>query len=175
MKNWLALGNDDIKICINISSCELNDPEVVRKIEEVANSYDVPNNLIEIEITERTVANIPEDVLNRLKELGFLLVLDDFGTGYSSLSYFGKLPVDYLKLDKSFISNLGEWKTRTLVETVINLSHSFNVGVVGEGIECKENLEILKSLNCDYIQGYYFYKPMAEEEIEKIILENARK
>lgn len=169
LKEWMAMGNDEIKICINLSSCELNDPDIIKQIEEVSNSYNVPNNLIELEITERTVINIPENALKKLKDLRFLIVLDDFGTGYSSLSYFGKLPVDILKLDKSFISNIKDWKTKTLVETVINLSHNFNVEVVGEGIETKKDLEILKKLNCDYIQGYYFYKPMSKEEIEKIL------
>lgn len=170
LKEWISMGNDEIKICINLSSCELNDPDIIKQIEEVSKLYDVPNNLVEIEVTERAVINIREKALNKLKDLGFLVVLDDFGTGYSSLSYFGKFPVDILKLDKSFLSDITNWKTKTLVETVINLSHSFNVKVVGEGIETKEDLEILKSLNCDYIQGYYFYKPMSKEEIEKIII-----
>jgi EAL domain-containing protein (putative c-di-GMP-specific phosphodiesterase class I) len=169
LERWCKEGHNCIKICVNISPCELNDPEIINEIEEIANSYNVPNNLIEFEITERTVANVPEEIMDRLKKLGFWLVLDDFGTGYSSLSYFGRLPVDILKLDKSFISDINKWKTRTLVETVINLSHEFDVEVVAEGIENEDHLEILRELKCDYIQGYYFYKPMAEEKLLKLL------
>ncbi|MFW5891199.1 MAG: putative bifunctional diguanylate cyclase/phosphodiesterase, partial [bacterium] len=154
------------KVCINISSIELNDPDVIDKIVETANSYSISNNLIEFEITERTFDKVSIDILYKLKDLGFLIVLDDFGTGYSSLSYFGKLPIDILKLDKSFIDEIKHWKTRTIVETIITLSHKFGVEVVGEGVETKEQLEILRDQGCDYIQGYYFYKPMPAEELD---------
>ena len=170
LKRWISLNYREIKICVNISSIELNDPEIIRKIEEISNYYTVPNNLIELEITESSFANISKGVLNKLKELGFLINLDDFGTGYSSLNYFGRFPIDILKLDKTFIDNINEWKTKALVETVINLSHRFGIEVVAEGVENKTQLNILRKLSCDYIQGYYFYKPLSIKELENLFV-----
>jgi len=174
LNKWIKLGFEEIKICVNISSIELNDPEIISNIEEISNSYTVPNNLIEFEITERSFADVPENVLYKLKELGFLINLDDFGTGYSSLSYFGRLPIDILKLDKTFIDNIDKWKTRTLVKTVIDLSHKFGVEVVAEGVEDKSQLTVLKKLSCDYIQGYYFYKPMHQKELEHLLAKQSK-
>lgn len=169
LKKWQNLmPNNDFKICMNISSVELNDTKIINKIENIADSFSVPNRFIEFEITERSFSEVPDKVISKLKEMDFKIILDDFGTGYSSLSYFGRLQADIVKLDKSFIDDIDQWRNKALVETVINLSHKFDVEVVGEGVETKEQLEILRDLNCDYIQGFYFYKPMPIEKIEKI-------
>ncbi|MFW5891247.1 MAG: putative bifunctional diguanylate cyclase/phosphodiesterase [bacterium] len=169
LKSWQKSGLSDIKMCINISLIELNDPEILNNIKFIADSYFIDNSLIEFEITERSFIEISEDTLNKLKEMGFSIALDDFGTGYSSLSVLNELSIDLLKLDKSFIDKIDKEKTRMLVEGVINISHRLGLKVVAEGVEKKEQLDILKELSCDYIQGYYFYRPMSKNKIENLL------
>ncbi len=169
LKSWQQNALNEIKISINISLMELNDPEVLKNIKYIADSYAVDNSLIEFEITERSFIELSEAILEELKEMGFSIALDDFGTGYSSLGFLNKLSIDLLKLDKSFIDNIDVEKTRMLVEGVIDISHRLGLEVVAEGVENKEQLEILKTLSCDYIQGYYFYRPMSIINIEKLL------
>lgn len=174
LKSWTEKNHRCPYMCVNFSSIELNDPNIIDKMEKIANLYSMPNNFIEVEITERTFGNISVDELYRLKEIGFLITLDDFGTGYSGLSYFEKFPIDILKIDKSFFDRIEKKKTRVIVEAITDVSHKLDTRVVAEGIETKEQLEIAKDLDCDYIQGYYFYKPMACEEIEKLISKSSK-
>ena len=169
LKSWQKNDLNDIKMCINISLIELNDPKILKNIKYIADSYSIDNSLIEFEITERSFIELSENVLDNLKEMGFSIALDDFGTGYSSLGFLNKLSIDLLKLDKSFIDNINVEKTKMLVEGVIDISHRLGLEVVAEGVENKEQLEILKTLSCDYIQGYYFYKPMSKRSIEKLL------
>lgn len=160
----------NFKICINISLIELKDSEIIKEIKIIANKYkNIPNKLIEFEITERAFAEISTDILTELKNMGFSLALDDFGTGYSSLNFLHKEPIDILKIDKSFIDNIDTKKTNLLLKAIINLSHDLNLKVVAEGIETKKQYEKIKSLNCDYAQGFYFYKPLLAKEITKIL------
>ncbi|RCW57335.1 bifunctional diguanylate cyclase/phosphodiesterase [Halanaerobium sp. ST460_2HS_T2] len=169
LKLWKEKGLTNIKICINISLSELNDQEIIKNIKYIADAYSIDNSLIEFEITERSFTEIKRETLDELKNMGFSIALDDFGTGYSSLSFLNELSIDVLKLDKSFIDNITEEKTKMLVRGIIEISHNLNIKVVAEGAEVKEQLEILKELNCDYIQGYYYYRPMAKNKIEKLL------
>jgi EAL domain-containing protein (putative c-di-GMP-specific phosphodiesterase class I) len=133
--------------------------------------------LIEFEITENALLDNRSDTiktLNELKDLDFSIALDDFGIGYSSLSYLSRLPIDTLKIDKSFIGKFSDSKNMILIDSIINLSHKMNLKVIAEGIENSEQLEIMKKLNCDEIQGYYFHKPLPVDQFEKIIEENGR-
>jgi EAL domain-containing protein (putative c-di-GMP-specific phosphodiesterase class I) len=159
----------DIKVGINISLIELNDPKILNNIKYIADSYSIDNSMIEFEITERSFIEISEEILDEIKNMGFSIALDDFGTGYSSLSFLNKLAIDILKLDKTFIDKVNETKTRKLVDGVIKISHDLGLKVVAEGVENKDQLEILKDLKCDYIQGYYFYRPMLRNNVEKLI------
>ncbi len=119
---------------------------------------------ITVEITERLLTKDTDkvlDVLNKLKEYGVTIAIDDFGTGYSSLSYLTKFPIDILKVDQSFIHNLGkDPRSSTLVEAVISLSHKLSLLVVAEGVETLDQVEQLSAWDCHFAQGYYFYKPM---------------
>lgn len=169
LKSWQNKGLSSIKMCINISLVELNDPHILENIKYIADSYSIDNSLVEFEITERSFIEISNKNLDKLKKMGFSIALDDFGTGYSSLSFLNKLAVDILKLDKSFIEKITEEKTKMLVEGIINISHDLEIKVVAEGVEHKEQLQILKELNCDYIQGYYFYRPMKKDEVQKLL------
>ena len=169
LKNWQKNDFAEIKMCINISLIELNDPEILKNIKFIADSYLIDNSLIEFEITERSFIEISEDILDELKDMGFTIALDDFGTGYSSLSFLNELSIDLLKLDKSFIDKIDEENSKMLVDGVIDISHRLGLEVVAEGVENKEQLDILKELSCDYIQGYYFYRPMSKKDIEMVL------
>jgi EAL domain-containing protein (putative c-di-GMP-specific phosphodiesterase class I) len=128
---------------------------------------------IELEITESSILENPKltiNLLQQIKALGFYISMDDFGTGYSSLSYLKNLPIDKLKIDKSFITNIqNEPKNQTIVKTVIFLAKELGIYVLAEGAETQEEVDFLVENKIDSIQGYYYAKPMPLNEIEKML------
>lgn len=171
-KALLKAGYDFQRISINISTVQLLEENLINNIKEAMDSTALEAKYIEFEVTESVLINDKEEsiaVLSKLKEMGFNIALDDFGTGYSSLSYLKILPVDVLKIDKSFIDNLTtEPRTKALIKSIIELSHNLGIEVVAEGVECYEQLSLLKNVSCDIIQGYYFSKPLPYEEVRSI-------
>lgn len=170
----ISLKSDKrFKMAINLSEVQIRDEEIVDFIYNLLKKYDLEANYIEFEITESIIMKSPEkniNTLEKLKELGVTLALDDFGTGYSSLSYLRNLPIDVLKIDKSFIDGiLIEEKSEYIINSIIELSHYLNLIVVAEGVETKEQLEYLKKINCDIMQGYYFSKPIEFEKVLQMI------
>ena len=123
----------------------------------------VENDKIELEITENVMIQgfeQIEKIVNDLRQQGFKVSLDDFGTGYSSLSYISKIPIDILKIDKSFIDNItGNKSAKVMIESIINIARAYSMSVVAEGVETKEQVEMLTSLGCDIVQGYYYSRP----------------
>ncbi len=112
------------------------------------------------------------NVLNVLGEIGFGLAVDDFGTGYSSLSQLKRLPVDTLKVDKIFVDGIDDQsETFSITSAIIDMAHALGLRVTAEGVETKQQLEFLKDLKCDKIQGYYFYKPMSVDEFRVLCLQ----
>ena len=158
---------------INISDIQLRDEGFISFVSEMLEKYNIPPKYIEFEITEgvimqSVVKNI--ELLIELKRLGVSIALDDFGTGYSSLSYLKRLPIDVLKIDKSFVDGIGvDEKSEYIAESIIKLSHSLNLKVVAEGVETKEQLGYLNKMKCDIAQGYYFSKPEKFEIIKEMI------
>lgn len=142
-------------------------------IEKSVKEFDVSYENIIVEITETTVIEDFEQtlkILERMKALGLRIAFDDFGTGYSSLNYLTKLPVDILKVDKSFVQLIHEKEeTMDLIEAIAAIAKSRKLDLVFEGVETKEQLEYLKNLDCRFVQGYYFYKPLNKEELNEII------
>ncbi len=126
-------------------------------------------NLINIEITERMVMNnidIAITILKRLKDNGIGISIDDFGTGYSSLSYLAKLPVDFVKIDLSFVKRmLEDNKVLSVVKTIVYLAKELGMKTIAEGVENEKQIEMLKGIGCDYLQGFYFSKPIPKEKI----------
>lgn len=161
----LKHGYIDFNIALNLSEIQLRDSEIINDFIDITNAYNVPPKYIEIEITESLLMKSIDkniEVLVRLKELGFSIVLDDFGTGYSSLNYLTRLPIDVLKIDRSFVNDLLESsKSRCIVEKIIELSHNLGIKVVAEGVEEKDQVEYLRSILCDFVQGYYYSKPIS--------------
>lgn len=180
MKEWKEKGLNTYPISINLSRAEVNDKNLVNVVTSVREKYGVNAELIEIEITESSVANNEEQLfllMNELRDSGFRLSMDDFGTGYSSLSQLMKMPIDYLKLDKSFIDNCTtddeENKTDKFIANVIRIAKDINCKVVAEGVETKEQRDTLLKAGCDIIQGYYYAKPMPINEYEELLKKDA--
>lgn len=170
VKKLLDDGYDDFKVAINLSELQLRYNTVINDFEDLLKKYKIPLKYIEVEITESILMksfNKNVNILNAVKELGVSIALDDFGTGYSSLNYLTRLPIDILKIDRSFIVDiLHNEKVRCIVENIIELSHKLGIEVIAEGVENFEQVKVLKEINCDKIQGYYFSKPDKLENIK---------
>ena len=153
-----------IPISINQSRILILNPDYVKNIEKMIQRYDVPVENIEIEITETVFLNEKEqviEIINRLKEIGVMLAMDDFGSGYSSLNVLKDVPFDVLKIDREFFSESNTSFTSILIlEKIIEMSKAMGIRVVCEGVETTEQIDILRDIGCDLVQGYYYGRPM---------------
>lgn len=174
IKEWQGRGCQCVPIAVNISARQFENADILGTIDKVIEEADIKSDLIEIEITE-TMAMADFDyavkILEGLKKRGIKVSLDDFGTGYSSLNYLKKLPINRVKIDKSFVNDLNSGACEEVIaEAVINIAHSMNLSVIAEGIENEKQLEFLKQKDCDIAQGYLFSKPVPNVEVEKLIV-----
>lgn len=163
-------GEDAVhRVSVNLSVAQLRRPEFISEVQQVLRETQVPPELLWLEVTESLVIDDPESAircLEALHGLGLRLMLDDFGTGYSSLSYLQKLPLSGLKIDRAFVQQLGEAsKELDIVRMITALAHRLGLIVVAEGVETAEQLAPLKSIDCDFVQGYYHGKPQAPSEL----------
>ena len=167
---WKLSNQKPIMISVNISSKTFETKKFVPNFIDILNKYDVDPTLIQLEMTERMVIkNVEESILKlkALRKMGIRIAIDDFGIGYSSLSYIVRLPIDCVKIDKSFVQNMETSKeAKSIVATIINLCKILDLNVVAEGIESQLDLEYLRMNQCDIGQGYYFSKPVDIHEIE---------
>ena len=170
IKYLLSQGYDNFKIAVNLSEVQLREGDLLGYINSLVEEFEVSPKYIEIEITESMIMKSVDrniEYLLEIKKLGASIALDDFGTGYSSLNHLTKLPIDVLKIDRSFVIDMFENdKSRYIVEKIIQLSHKLGITVVAEGVEEKEQVDYLKSIECDTVQGYYYSKP---ENFENVI------
>lgn len=161
--------NFEFKISINLSQVQIQESGLIQFIKDRIKFYNIEPKFIEFEITESAIMKNPSNSINVLKELkriGFSISLDDFGTGYSSLNYLKIIPLDVVKIDKSFIDDIGiDNRNECIIEKIIELSHALNLKVVAEGVENKEQVEYLERVQCDILQGYYFSKPLEYNEL----------
>jgi len=169
-------GRRVIPVSINFSLYEFYMPNFIDDIIEIIDENRVAHNLIEIEITETTSQSNPFlsiSLLKRLKEKGLRVAMDDFGIGYSNFANLKKMPFDTIKIDKSFIDELCvDNKTREVVKLLVGLCHANGMEAVAEGVDSPEQVEELKRLNCDTIQGYFYSKPISKAALEKFLLDN---
>ncbi|MFR2890539.1 MAG: putative bifunctional diguanylate cyclase/phosphodiesterase, partial [Clostridium butyricum] len=166
-------GYSNFKIAVNLSEVQFQEEIVVSDLKRLIKKYHISTRHLEVEITESMFMKSFESnlkVLEEIKKMGITIALDDFGTGYSSLSYLTKLPIDVLKIDRSFIIDLClNPKEKCMVENIVRLSHQLGIEVVAEGVEEEEQAEYLKAISCDFVQGYYFSNPKSFDEILNII------
>ncbi len=164
VKMWHEQKVNDISIAINISQGQIMDDDFVIRTMKIIRESNLDPRYIEFEITETMLSGDSEDTmkkLNQLKDFGISISLDDFGTGYSSFNSIHELPIELLKIDKSLMDNVFKVKkTKVMLESIINLAHKLDLKVIAEGVEHEEQVAMLRSLNCDLIQGYFYSKPL---------------
>jgi diguanylate cyclase (GGDEF)-like protein len=177
LKLWqIELGRDDLYVSCNLFGNHFFSTTLVDDISAILTSTGVSPQQLRVELTERALLENSEVVLlnmRGLKELGIKILLDDFGTGYSSLSYLHRFPLDIIKIDRSFISNVqghDNENHQAIIKTIIDLATNLNMATVGEGIESLEDATLLKKMNCQFGQGYYFAKPMNAEQTTQSLL-----
>ena len=158
---------EDFKLNINVSPRQLLDPRFIDSLLESVDRYELQTHTVCLEITESLLFEDSDQAIKLLRQLrayGFHLSLDDFGTGYSSLSYLDDLPVDALKIDRSFVNKLeDQFGDHAIIRMIIALAETLKIGVVAEGVETQQQLQLLESMNCKSVQGYFFSKPMPAE------------
>ena len=177
-KTWQEAGYPPLRVTVNLSARQFLMQDIVALISRTLEETGLAPELLELEITEsvamrNTERTVPH--LSRLTEMGVVISIDDFGTGYSSLSYLKKLPIQKIKIDKSFISGLpGDTDDKAIVSAVIAMAHTMRLKVVAEGVETEEQLRLLRSGGCDAIQGYFSGKPLPAAEFEKMLSQGTR-
>lgn len=170
MRKWHAEGGPLIPISVNLSSQQFHQPKLAEYIMAILEETGLESQYLELEITESMMmdASVSSSILNQLNDFGIKISLDDFGTGYSSLSYLKMFPIHKVKIDRSFIRDITENNDdKAIVSTIIAMAQHLNMEVIAEGIETKDQLDILMDNECRKIQGYYFSKPLSANDVEQ--------
>jgi EAL domain-containing protein (putative c-di-GMP-specific phosphodiesterase class I) len=173
-RRWQSAGLAPVRIAVNVSPLQLRNRAFLDEVRQLVEGHAGAAAGLELEITESLIM---EDVkhsigsLQAIRELGLTVAIDDFGTGFSSLSYLSRLPVDSLKIDRSFVVDMKASPAGlALVSTIIQLAHALQLKVVAEGVETEEQSRLLRLLNCDELQGYLFSKPVPAGQFEALLL-----
>ena len=176
MQTWRDAGLKNHKVSVNLSGAQFKQSDLFHQITQILFETSLEPQFLELELTETIlVENIKHNVhkLNLLKKLGVKISLDDFGTGYSSLGYLQQFPFDTLKIDACFIRNIHQDRVNSVItKATIDMAHQLNLKVVAEGVETKAELNFLKSIDCDVIQGFWFSRPLSNWEFYKLVWEN---
>ena len=171
IKRWLDQGKKPNPISVNVSRVNIYNPHFVDNIVKLVDRYQIPHNLFNIELTESAYTDNPEIMvraIDKLQKLGFSIMMDDFGSGYSSLSMLKNIPVDILKIDMNFFVDANK-KSRceSIVASIVRMSKWLSIPVIAEGVETEELVNFLREVGCDYVQGYYYAKPMCVKDYER--------
>lgn len=170
---WYVTYKRRVPLAINITAVEFQADNFISTIQSLLMKYEIPPIYLELEVTENVFITDIELVMNTiiiLQNMGIKVSIDDFGTGYSSLAYLRKLPIDKIKIDRSFIQEVASNDSDlTIVKTMVELSHGLGKRVLAEGVETREQLQLLRNIGCDAVQGYFISKPIAEEEFSKYL------
>lgn len=176
-KAWQDEGLPPARVSVNLSARQFQQRDIAKLVMQVLEETGLDPQYLELELTESTIMRNAEEavsMLNELHALGIGLAIDDFGTGYSSLSYLKRFPVDRLKIDRSFVSDIGESSDdETITSAIIALAHSLNLQVIAEGVETSTQLDFLKERACDEMQGYFFAKPLPHDAIPGMLQRGA--
>ncbi|MSR16957.1 MAG: EAL domain-containing protein [Methylococcaceae bacterium] len=170
---WQKSGLKPVRISVNLSGMQLKQGDFINKVTQILTETKLLPTFLEFELSEGVLVNDTEvttSVLTELKEMGIRLSIDDFGTGYSSLSYLKRLPIDSLKIDQSFIQDIStDMDDNAIASTIITMAHNLRLTVIAEGVETQEQIDILCEKNCDEVQGYFFSRPLTEENMCKLL------
>lgn len=172
-KAWQKAGYPPLKISVNLSPPQLHE-NLVEKVESILQETGLAPQWLELEVTESVFALVEnvESVLESLRQLGVTISIDDFGTGYSSFSYIKYLPIDALKIDRSFVRDIADNReSRTIVEAILSITKALNLNVIAEGIETKEQLDVLTVIGCQEGQGYFFSMPLSSKDFQRYMEE----
>ena len=179
-KRWQDAGLPHVRMAVNLSARQFRDPQLAAVVAKVLADVglDPHSDHLELELTESLLMQDMERslvTLHKLHQMGICLSIDDFGTGYSSLSYLKRFPIHTLKIDQSFVRDITtDPKDATMAATIVALAHNLELNVVAEGVETAEQLALLRDMQCDQMQGYYFSRPLPAEELEKLLREDRR-
>jgi EAL domain-containing protein (putative c-di-GMP-specific phosphodiesterase class I) len=170
---WRAAGVNPPRIAVNVSGRQFRRGDLIKVVEDALRTTATPGHALEIEVTESVFMDENANaaaVLRQLRQMGLQVAIDDFGTGYSSLSYLKRLPVDVLKIDRSFIADMTEdYEARVVVEAIVTLAHTLRKSVVAEGVETADQLDLLRTWQCEMVQGFYFSRPLAPERFVEFL------
>ncbi len=167
VKRWIDMGLFHGRVAVNLSAKQFMLPFLCEQIDDILQRSELPSYHLELEITEGTVMQSPTlaiDTMKKLRARGIHLAMDDFGTGYSSLAYLKQFPLNTLKIDKAFVDDMNTARGRNMVDTIVTIAHNLNLTVVAEGVEHAEQLQQLKQLRCEIIQGYFYSKPLSAHD-----------
>lgn len=173
IRQWMDKGITPFPVSVNVSRADIYNPKLIDILLELVAKYMIPIRYLHLEITESAYTENPEQIIETVKRLriaGFIIEMDDFGTDYSSLNMLAEMPVDVMKLDMRFIqteSKISQGKG--ILGFIVSLAKWMGLSVVAEGVETADQIELLRSIDCDYVQGYYYAKPMKVEDFEEII------
>lgn len=171
-KMWREKGKELVPISVNLSREHLKGEDFIQQYWDIWKESQIPIESIELEITESAIFENQgefKEIVDKLHALGFRILMDDFGTGYSSLMMLKTIPIDVMKLDKSFVDDYRDPRGQKIISCVVQLAKNMDISVTAEGVETEEQYEFMKQLGCNQIQGYYFAKPMPAEEFEELL------
>lgn len=172
VKKWLDEGLFNGRVAVNLSAKQFGLPDLTSRIDVILQKNELPSYFLELEITEGTVMDDPKEAITIMRSLsarGIHLAMDDFGTGYSSLAYLKQFPLNTLKVDKAFIDDMKNERGRNMVDSIVTIAHNLDLHVVAEGVEQASQIEALKELNCETVQGYYYSKPLSRDEFTEFL------
>ncbi len=173
LRRWLDMGLEVGTIAVNLSGGQLRQPDLAKRIQSILDEFKLEAHMLEIELTESSLVNSHDksfSVLKQIKEMGLRITMDDFGTGYSSLSYLKDIPLSCLKIDRSFTADIGKVEmSEKLITSIISMAHGLGLEVVAEGIEKKHQADYLIALDCEYLQGYYFSRPIRQAKVTEML------
>lgn len=171
-RKWLDEGAPVVPVSVNISRLDFEQPDLVPRLEETVDRYQVPRELIHLEVTESAYIDDPTRIVpgvRQMKQAGFCVELDDFGSGFSSLGTLSKLTPDVLKLDMSIVRNLADANEQVVVRCILSMAKQLHMKAVAEGTETEDQVNTLREMGCDYAQGYYYSKPLPQEEFAQYL------
>jgi diguanylate cyclase (GGDEF)-like protein/PAS domain S-box-containing protein len=172
-KKFQDMGIPPVRVAVNVTTPQIRQPHFIKMVKRILQETGLRPEYLELELTENIIVNNAKiiHVLSELREIGIQIALDDFGTGNSSLNYLRKIPIDRLKIDRSFIENINTNRNdEVIIRAIITMANSLNLEVIAEGVETQNQLQFLKSQECNEIQGYYLSEPLSVDELKEMLM-----